>query len=70
MTHASCATCGLRFSAGFAASSRSCPMCRGPLRFDATAAEVVGQQLYFEPPPDPRITGRTPAAGVTPPTQD
>ena len=55
MTHACCADCGLRFSAGFAAVSRSCPMCRGPLRFDATAAEVVGQQLYFEPPPDPRV---------------
>jgi hypothetical protein len=28
-------------------------MCCGPLRFDASAAEVVGQQLYFEPPVEP-----------------
>jgi hypothetical protein len=53
MTHASCEDCGLRFSAAFAAVSRSCPMCCGPLRFDASAAEVVGQQLYFEPPVEP-----------------
>ena len=53
MSHASCADCGLRFSRAFAALSQSCPMCCGPLRLDATAAEVVGQQLYYEPPPDP-----------------
>jgi hypothetical protein len=30
-------------------------MCCGPLRLCASAAEVVGQQLFFEPPPDPRM---------------
>lgn len=55
MTHASCADCGLRFSPAFSAHSRTCPMCCGPLRLCASAAEVVGQQLFFEPPPDPRI---------------
>jgi hypothetical protein len=54
MSHASCADCGLRFSAAFADRSRTCPMCCGPLRLCATAAEVVGQQLYFEPRPEPR----------------
>jgi hypothetical protein len=58
MTHASCADCGLRFSKAFAAVSESCPMCCGPLRRDATAADVVGQQLYFDPPPDPFIVPR------------
>lgn len=55
MTHASCADCGLRFSRAFAALSQSCPMCCGPLRLDASAAEVVGQQLYFEAPLDPVV---------------
>jgi hypothetical protein len=31
-------------------------MCCGPLRLCASAAEVVGQQLFFEPPLDPRMT--------------
>jgi hypothetical protein len=55
MTHASCAACGLRFSRALAAASRTCPMCCGPLRLDASAAEVMGQQLYFEAPPDPFV---------------
>ena len=55
MSHASCADCGLRFSADFAAGSQSCPTCCGPLRFDATAEEVVGQQLYLEAPPRPFV---------------
>jgi len=55
VSHASCADCGLRFSSAFTAVSRGCPMCGGPLRLDATAAEVVGQQLYFEPPADPLV---------------
>lgn len=53
MTHASCADCGLRFSRAFATTSASCPMCCGTLRLDVPAADVVGQQLYFEPPFDP-----------------
>jgi hypothetical protein len=55
MSHGSCADCGLRFSRAFAAVSQRCPMCGGPLRLGATAAGVVGQQLYFEPPPDPFV---------------
>jgi hypothetical protein len=31
-------------------------MCGGPLRLDATAAEVGGQQLSFGPPSDPFVT--------------
>jgi len=56
VTHGSCGDCGLRFSVAYAGVSRSCPMCCGPLRFDVSAAEVLGQQLYFEPPADPSIT--------------
>jgi hypothetical protein len=52
MNHTECASCGLRFSVAFAAISQSCPMCCGPLRHDAAATEVVGHQLYFEPPAD------------------
>jgi hypothetical protein len=55
MTHACCPDCGLRFSAAFAAASRSCPMCCGPLVLCATAAEVIGHRLYFEAPPEPRV---------------
>ena len=65
MSHASCATCGLRFARSFAAVSRSCPMCCGPLRLGATAAEVLGQQLYFEAPPAPIINPRA-SAGPLP----
>jgi hypothetical protein len=55
VSHASCADCGLRFSRAFAAVSQRRPICRGPLRLDATAVEVVGQQLYFESPPGPFV---------------
>jgi hypothetical protein len=55
--------CGLRFSATYAAVSRTCPMCCGPLRFDVSAAEVLGQQLYFEAPADPFIIFRPPRDG-------
>jgi hypothetical protein len=37
-------------------------MCCGPLRFEVSAAEVLGQQLYFEPPADPFI--------IVPPRRD
>jgi hypothetical protein len=57
MTHASCADCGLRFTAAYAATVCSCPLCCAPLRVDTPATEAIGLQLFLAPPPTlPRPT--------------
>ncbi|HEX6388316.1 MAG TPA: hypothetical protein VFZ89_02685 [Solirubrobacteraceae bacterium] len=66
MTHASCPDCGLRFSAAVAHQTTSCPMCCAPLQLDVPASQLLGHQLYFEPPAHleldrPTEDGRWPA---------
>jgi hypothetical protein len=51
MTHASCPDCALRFAAAVAAHMQSCPMCGAPLQLAVPACDLLGHQLYLEPPP-------------------
>jgi hypothetical protein len=55
MTYATCRDCGLRFSAAVAEQTTTCPMCCAPLELDVPASELIGQQLYFDPPSHLRV---------------